>query len=254
MHRTFSLSLLITCLLLTVACKTAMQPAGTDAKNISIDENINLVDSSLVQIYLPFKNQLEKDMNRVIITSEAVLVKNKPESGLTNLLADLLLEEASSETKSEGFYIVPDVSYFNYGGIRVPLPKGEITVGKVFELMPFDNEMVYMQLTGSQLQQFCDVIAGKGGDSVGGVRFLINNDKAKNIFIGGKALNPDDKYWLVTNDYAANGGDDLEVFKQRLQLINSGVKIRDIIIRNFEKKQKAGIVLTEKLDGRISHE
>jgi 2',3'-cyclic-nucleotide 2'-phosphodiesterase (5'-nucleotidase family) len=254
MYRSFSLTLLITCTLIAISCKTAFQPGSTTARNIPVDETVNLVDSNLVHIYLPYKNQLEKDMNRVISVSETVLAKNKPESGLTNLLADLLLEEAKLETAGKGLNIAPSVSYFNYGGIRVPLPKGEITVGKIFELMPFENEMVYMQLTGGQLQQFCDVIAGKGGDSVGGVRFVIANEKAKNVMIEGKPLDQESKYWLVTNDYAANGGDDLTVFTQKLQLINSGVKIRDVIIRNLEKRQKAGLVLTEKLDGRIGHE
>lgn len=254
MYRSFSLSLLITCFLLTFSCRTAYVSTNSKSQNISIDETTNAIDSNLVRMYLPYKNNLEKDMNRVISFSETQLEKNKPESGLTNLLSDLLLEEAAIESKNKNLNIVPSVSFFNYGGIRIPLPKGEITVGKIFELMPFENELVYVLLSGDQIQQFCDAVAQRGGDSVGGVRFVISGEKAKNLTVGGNPLQPEEKYWLVTNDYVANGGDDLSVFKQRIELINSGVKIRDVIIRNLENRQKSGLVLTEKLDGRISHE
>jgi 2',3'-cyclic-nucleotide 2'-phosphodiesterase (5'-nucleotidase family) len=208
----------------------------------------------LVEIYLPYKNIIEKDMNRVISFSEAEMIKNKPESSLTNFLSDLLLDEGQKEAEKKNFQIHPVVSFFNYGGIRTSLPKGEITVGKIFELMPFENEMVYIQLSGDQLQQFCDIVAQKGGDSVGGIRFVISNGKAKNVFVDGEKLESGKKYWLVTNDYSANGGDDLAVFTQRLELIGSGKKIRDVIISNLEERQKRSEVLGAKLDGRISNE
>lgn len=186
--------------------------------------------------------------------SDIELVKQKPESGLTNLLADLLLNEGKKFSRESNLQINPEISYFNYGGIRTSLPKGEITVGKIFELMPFENEMVFIQLTGAQLQQFYNQVADFGGESVGGVRFVISNGKAKDIFINGELLNTEKKYWLVTNDYSANGGDDLEVFTHRLEFIGSNKKIRDIIISNFEERQKNGEVISEILDGRIKNE
>jgi len=86
------------------------------------------------------------------------------------------------------------------------------------------------------------------------VRFVISNGKAKNIIIDGENLVSDKKYWLVTNDYSANGGDDLVVFTQRLKLISSGKKIRDIIISNLEQRKINGVNLVENLDERITNE
>ncbi len=254
MLRSFSYTLLITWVLLSVSCKTSYIPTQTDTQNISVSDNVNPVDSQLVQMYLPYKKILEKDMDRVISNSEGELVKQKPESGLTNLLADLLLDEGRKFAVKNNLQINPEVSFFNYGGIRTSLPLGEITVGKIFELMPFENEMVFIQLTGGQLQQFYDIVAENGGESVGGVRFVIANGKAKNVFVNGEKLDPEKKYWLVTNDYSANGGDDLLVFTQRIELLGTGLKIRDVIISNFEDRQKNGEVITEKLDGRITNE
>lgn len=254
MVRSFSYTLLITWILLSLSCKTTFVSTEVKTQNISVAEIVSPLDSQLVLLYLPYKNILEKDMGRVISFSEKEMVKGKPESGLTNLLADLLLEEGQKEAMRNHLQIIPVVSFFNYGGIRTSLPKGDITVGKIFELMPFENEMVFIQLTGEQLQQFYDIIAENGGSSIGGVRFIISNGKAKNITIDGEKLEPSSKYWMVTNDYSANGGDDLVVFTQRLELINSSKKIRDIIISNFEERKINGVNLDENLDGRITNE
>ena len=254
MVRSFSYTLLITWILFFVSCKTTFVTTNLGSQNISVTENNYPIDSQLVQIYLPYKIILEKDMKRVISFSESEMVKNKPESTLTNFLADLLLEEGTKELTSTNLNIRPEVSYINYGGIRTLLPKGEITVGKIFEIMPFENEMVFIQLTGEQLQQFYDIVAEKGGEGVGGTRFAITNGKAKKVFVDGVKLEPARKYWLVTSDYSANGGDGLEVFTKRSEFINSGKKIRDIIISNLEERQKNEEKLVGKLDGRITNE
>ncbi len=240
MGRSFSYTLLITWVLFFFACKTTMVSTSVKTQNIGITEDINPVDSQLIQIYLPYKKILEKDMSRVISYSEMEMEKAKPESSLTNFLADLLLSEGKEEAQKRGLDFQPQISYFNYGGIRAPLPKGDITVENIYELMPFDNEMVFVEFTGGQLQDFLNVIAAKGGDSVGGVRFVISNKKAKNVLVNGKALNPDEKYWIVTNDYIANGGDDMTMFLQKQAIINTGEKIRDVIISYLEKEQSEG--------------
>jgi len=254
MVRSFSYTLLITCLLLILSCKTTFVATEVKTQNISVIDSVVPLDSQVVRMYLPYKNILEKDMGRVISISEKEMIKEKPESGLTNLLADLLLKEGQLEAMRNHLQIKPEISFFNYGSIRTGLAKGEITVGSIFELMPFENEMVFIELTGEQLQQFFDIVAGHGGESVSGVRFVISNDKAKNITISDEKIVSERKYWLVTNDYSANGGDGLEVFKQNSALITTGKKIRDIIILNFENRKLNGEVLVEKLDGRISNE
>jgi 2',3'-cyclic-nucleotide 2'-phosphodiesterase (5'-nucleotidase family) len=254
MQRSITYTLLITCVLLFTSCKTHYSKASYEAENIMVAESLNSLDNEVVQIYLPYKNILEKDMNRVISFSENEMIKDKPESNLTNFLADLLLVEGKRVAVEKGYAVEPDISFFNYGGIRTYLPEGEITVGNIFELMPFENEMVYLRLTGAQVAEFLNVVAQKGGDSVGGVRFVISDEKAKQVKIAGNPLENNKQYWLVTNDYVAAGGDDLEVFTRRLEYINSGEKIREVIIAYMEDLQKNGKNLTAKKDGRIRYE
>lgn len=254
MLRSFSYVLLITWLLLTISCKTTFVITNLTGENVSISDSVNTVDSQLIDMYLPYKMILEKDMSRVISTTGMEMDKDKPESKLTNFLADLLLEEGKIEAKAERLNFAPQISYFNYGGIRTSLPKGDITVGKIYELMPFENEMVFVQFSGRQVQEFFNAIAAKGGDSVGGAKFLISGEKAKNVQVSGENLSPDKNYWLVTNDYIANGGDGMTVFTQSEKLVNTGKKIRDVIISYLEKKQKEGVQITAQPDGRIKNE
>lgn len=254
MQRSITYTLLITCVLLFTSCKTHYSKASYEAENIMVTESLNSLDNEVVQIYLPYKKILEKDMTRVISFSESEMIKDKPESNLTNFLADLLLVEGKKVAVEKGYALEPDISFFNYGGIRTYLPKGEITVGNIFELMPFENEMVYLRLTGAQVTEFLNVVAQKGGDSVGGVRFVISDEKAKQVKVAGNPLENNKEYWLVTNDYVAAGGDDLGVFTQRLEYINSGEKIREVIIAYMEDLQKNGKNLTAKKDGRIRYE
>ena len=253
MQRSFIYTLLITCVLLVSSCRTQYVTSSAGYANIPVTDSLYALDKQIVQLYTPFKNRLEKDMLRVISYSENEMEKDKPESPLTNFLADLLLEEGLKEVQNSGLNWAPSVSYFNYGGIRTFLPRGEITVGKIFELMPFENEMVFVQINGSQMQEFLDKIAAKGGDSIGGARFVISGNKAVNITIGGKPLDTDGTYWLVTNDYIAAGGDEMEVFTQNKALLNTGKRIRDIIIAHLEELQKNGEVLNCKTDGRIAN-
>lgn len=254
MRQSFSYTLLITWILIVISCKTQIVQKSYETNNISVSKDEFLMDSSVVRLYLPYKEVLEEDMNRVISISEIEMKKDKPESFLTNFLGDLLLVEGAREAKKKNLDGSLSVSYFNYGGIRTFLPMGKITVGKVYELMPFENEMVFLKLTGAQMYKFLNYVAAQGGESVGGARFIISNNTAKHVEIDGKQIDPEKNYWLVTNDYVANGGDGLEILKQNLELVKSGIKIRDAIISYCEDKLEKNEKLTAHLDGRIRNE
>ncbi len=254
MQRTFSHTLLITWAILFIACNTHYVQTSVESRNMEVSDALIPIDSQFVKLYLPYKMELERDMKRVISFSQEEMVKRRPESNLTNFLADLLLEEGGRQLQILGRDIQPDISYFNYGGIRTFLPKGNITVGKIFELMPFENEMVFLQLRGDQVQDFLNYIAGIGGDSLGGVRFRISGRRATGVEIGGEPLRSDSHYWLVTNDYVASGGDGLVILSERSEFLSGNIKIRDVIISHLEKIQQKGEVISVRKDGRITYE
>lgn len=212
------------------------------------------LDPLIVNMYEPYKEKLDREMNQVIGFTHTDLLKGKPESKLTNLLADLLLEESWSSGKKAGMQTNADMAFLNYGGIRTGLSQGEITVRKIFELMPFENELVIIELSATDVQAFLDLIASRGGDSLSGVRFRIRDGKAVEIIIGGELLDSRKKYWLATSDYVADGGDSYAMLQNNSRRINTEEKIRDVMIRYFERTHAAGKVIQPETDGRIVNE
>ncbi|MBT8196480.1 MAG: 5'-nucleotidase C-terminal domain-containing protein [Bacteroidia bacterium] len=146
-----------------------------------------------------------------------------------------------------------DFCLLNNGGLRASLPHGDITRGKIFELMPFENEMIVLELNGETTLELVDFIAEKGGMPVSGIRFEIENQKPTNITINGKAFDKNKTYKVVTSDYLAHGGDKLAMLKKRLNDKLTGVKIRDAIIEYFVEQNNKGVTITSSLDGRIKY-
>jgi 2',3'-cyclic-nucleotide 2'-phosphodiesterase (5'-nucleotidase family) len=254
-QQTIKYRLLITAIFaLLLACKPSYNLVSGVYNNQVISPEMVDTDSSFVKLYLPYKEKLDAEMDEVIGFAQTELVKNKPESKMTNFLADLLLEETSIILNKSGQSVTPDLSFLNYGGIRTGISQGDITVRKIFEVMPFENELVVLQLSGAEVQQFLDLIASRGGDSLSGVRFRIRDNKAVDVIIGGRPLSADRNYWLATSDYVADGGDSYSMLQNHQQRINTDEKIRDVIIHHLKKSHAQGIIINPLTDGRIINE
>lgn len=255
MQQTIKYRLLITVLFaLLLACKPSYNLVTGVYNNQIISAETVDTDSSFVGLYLPYKGKLDAEMDEVIGIAQTDLLKNKPESKMTNFLADLLLEETRLILSKSGQSVTPDLSFLNYGGIRTGISQGDITVRKIFEVMPFENELVVLLLSGAEVQQFLDLIASRGGDSLSGIRFIIRNNKAVDVTIGGKPLSNDGNYWLATSDYVADGGDSYSMLQNHQQRINTDEKVRDVIIQYLRKSHSQGKIINPLTDGRIINE
>ena len=128
------LSLFVVSFLTHTSCNKNYCPASAEISYIRIDESLP-VDSSVLKFIQPYSTQLSATMNRVIGICEVELSKAKPESSLGNFFADALREQSEKHFERK-----IDLCVMNYGGLRLPnISAGNITVGTVFELMPFDN-------------------------------------------------------------------------------------------------------------------
>ena len=217
------------------------------AKEIKINNEI-ASDSQVDSMIRPYKLQLDSTMNAVLAYADTELVKARPSSSLGNFFGDAIQYEAAK--KSGG---PVDVTIINYGGIRLnSLPAGDITLGKVYELMPFDNQVVILKINGTVLADVLDYIATQGGWPVSGVSFTIKKNSAVNIFIGNKAFDITATYTLAVSDYIANGGDNLAMLKtipqQKLDLL-----MRDALIDYLKDMQAKGIHINANNTQRIKN-
>ncbi|MCE7955268.1 MAG: hypothetical protein DYH00_06335 [Bacteroidetes bacterium CHB6] len=238
-------------LFLVVACKTSTIVNKETTVYPLNKPGYTEVDSSILKLYAPYKVKIDSLMNRVIIISDMDMVKNTPEGLLGNITTDATLLQVNAVYSEKKQPV--DFCFMNNGGLRASLPKGEITVGNIYTLMPFDNEAVVLTLSGETTEKLLNFIAQKGGMPVSGLQMKTNDSIASDVFIKGAPFNRNKNYVVVTSDYLANGGDNLGFLSENLGVVNTGLKIRDLIIKEFEERNKRGETLKAKIEGRIIH-
>jgi 2',3'-cyclic-nucleotide 2'-phosphodiesterase (5'-nucleotidase family) len=236
--------------LLIFSCSTNYKVVKSNRTDYHIANDL-AADSSVIRKYLPYKLKMDSQMNAILGYS-AVKLSKKSQSGeslLGNFFADAALYEARKIDPTIDFAI-PSTN----GGLRNDLPLGAITLANVFELMPFENEMVVFRLSGAEVRSLIDFIAKSGGQPVSGITIKIKDRKAAGVMIQGKAFDSTRSYRVMTSDYIAGGGDDLNSFKTATDSKILGLKVRDALIMYIKEKQAAGEKINTTLDKRISND
>lgn len=243
------------CTILTLfSCSRHLVVSQINTKNTLIEVSVAGIDSLAETIVKPYRDSIEHDMKKVIGTTATTLVKGKPESKLTNLVADAVLNYAIDYCSKKRLNIHPDIAYVNYGGLRASLPQGQITVGHIFELMPFENEIVMVKVSGEAIREMADRIAARGGEGIAGLKLGIRAGVAGTLAVRGKVVDPAVSYWLITNDYIANGGDQMSMLANPIEKVITGVKIRDVLIQLLSEMYRKNGIIDAKEDGRIYNE
>lgn len=197
------------------------------------------------QLIEPYKAQLDAEMNTVIGTVPKTLYKDRVESTLGNWTADAIATYVEGETGK-----TVDLAICNYGGIRIPeLSAGPLTTGKIYELMPFDNYVVTMNLKGTVLLRLLQRIADYRGWPVSGaLRLEVVNERVAKAVIHGSPVQADQEYFVALSDYLAEGGDQLD-FLSELPRTNLNIYYRDALIEVAKQQNE----ITADLEGRIKY-
>lgn len=230
------------------ACNPGYHLSNRTAGQISVDSITAGADSSVAHFLQPYRQGLNKTMNEVLTHTTGRIEKGQPNGPLNDLLTDALLQQSAQR------YGKPlDASHLNYGGIRNNLPAGDITTGSIFEVMPFDNQLVVLTLTGDMLQQLLNHFAKGDKLIVGGLRATIHDGNVQNVaFTNGRTLQPNETYTVAMSDYVADGGDNAGFLKNAVKRENINYLIRDALIDYFRQQGKTGQPINPVSDGRIS--
>ncbi len=189
-------------------------------------------DSKTDRLVDPLREQLAA-FDKVVVTSNAIISGNGrtgADTRLGNLVTDMIREELAAD------YGPIDVAIFNRTGLRASLPKGEITLGHLFELFPFGNSACVLEMTGAQVQAMLDNSAKRRGDAVSGLTYTIKDGAATDIQIGGQPLEAKKTYRVATNSYMAKkGGSGYAVMLEAKKVTDTGREIRDMLIAYLER-------------------
>lgn len=139
------------------------------------------------------------------------------------------------------------IAFQNGGGLRVSLPKGNLTIGDLYTLIPFDNTMVTAKLTGAQI--IATIENGLGNPKLGyfgqTAGLLVEYDLSQPFgqrvikirLENGEPLLLDQLYTVVANDFMFSGGDEYTVLKEAQEIKDTGIPLRESLIE-YIKEQK----------------
>jgi 2',3'-cyclic-nucleotide 2'-phosphodiesterase (5'-nucleotidase family) len=217
-----------------------------------LDPN-SLKDTSFLNTIESYKSQLDGAMGELISISDEPMIVQKPESKLSNYIADAMLRIGRDFCEDNGLAHSVDFAVMNQGGIRSAMPKGEITTGKLFEMLPFKNKLVILGMKGRDVLELLNQLAQRNGEGVSGLKMGIKDGEAVDILIQGKTIEPDKVYHLISVDYLTDGGSGLTAFSHRETYRHLHRKLREEMIKYISEKFKNGEHISAELDGRVYH-
>ena len=236
--------------LLTVSCSTPYRMTGIERTRILIDKRFDRQPDAVAAAFIaPYQHTVDSIMKPVVGRVAKYMAANRPESELSNLLADVLVWGAKP------FGEEPAVGVYNMGGIRAALAEGEVTYGDVVDMAPFENKICFLTLTGEKLLELFGQIAARGGEGVShGVELRISDRKLRSARVHGKEIDPQANYRVVTLDYLAQGNDGLTAFKDGTNVVSPQEdknNVRFIIMDFFRAQSAEGRTVDAKVEGRI---
>ena len=172
--------------------------------------------------------------------------EKKPESSLSNFLVDALMAKTASLTGRK-----VDIGLMNFGGIRIDMPVGDVTVDDIMSMVPFRNHLVYVALKGSDVKRLFEDMARDHIQVVGGVEVTVGKHQIIDLKVGGEPVDDDKVYGLATIDFLLDGGDRIFAARNALELIQTDVLIYDMVLEHIRNLTSEGKPIEYHTDGRV---
>lgn len=236
-------------LLLLSSCQSGYTLVSVEGERVALtDKYEKTKDASAAAILAPYQKQVDELMKPVIGHAAHRLEVYRPESPLSNLIADILRESGKVYTGKD-----VQVGVMNMGGIRNILNEGDITFGSIYEISPFENSLVVVTMTGDVLLELFEQIARVHGEGISGACLEISKDgKLLSAKVNGEEIDEQQEYRVATIDYLAEGNDHLSAFrKAQDKVAPEGALLRKVFIDYVERCEAEGHRVNAKVEGRI---
>ena len=241
----------LSAMLMGTGCASHYELASVKRTRILVDSRYDAApDAAAAKFMEPYKHRVDSVMGPVVGEVDHDMTAHRPESDLSNLLADIMVWGAKDYHEKVAFGV------YNMGGIRAALSKGKVTYGDVLDIAPFENKICFVTLTGAKVLELFSQMAHTGGEAVShGVELVFTRDhKLKSARLNGKEIDPKASYRIATLDYLAQGNDKMEAFKSATNVVSpqeSSNNTRFIIMNYFKEQTSQGKVVNAHKEGRI---
>ena len=216
-------------------------PAIREGVLITLFEEQFIPDEMIADTILTMQRIAEKGMDEVIgfATEQVAKMDVDAQSEIGNLVCDAMLETTKA-----------DFSFLNLGGIRGEIQKGPITYRNIFNVMPFDNQIVTVEVDGQFLKDIIEmrVSGSRHGLRVAGVNVIYNReredyDRITKLIIQGEPWKANKIYHITTTDFLLQGNAGLTMLTKipEEQIIRYEKSLRDCIVDYVKKKSPVNI-------------
>ncbi len=243
----------------TPAASPAPRDINVRATTRPVDESVP-DDPAVIQAIAPYRARVAA-LQIVIGRLERELRKNGMGAGsLGNFVTDAIMSRARIALPNETIAM----AITNGGGLRKnTIAAGDIRTSDIYELLPFENALVAVDLTGEQLMRFLRVVVAQR-DAQSGARIVYrrsaeaNANEMVSVRLGNRQsereIDPAAVYTIVTIDYLVNRGGNYAVLQEARRTRPLGVTMRDAVIEYVRAETAAGRTLDVNLDGRFRAE
>ncbi|MEO6324297.1 MAG: 5'-nucleotidase C-terminal domain-containing protein, partial [Thermoanaerobaculia bacterium] len=241
----------------TESCDPRKPPAGFELTPARYEGQPVVPDAAVARVMAPFIEQVAAQKRQPLgFSAEARFPRgHNDESVLGDLLTDALRDAVPGA----------DFAITNSGGMRSDLKAGELTYGDIFEVLPFDNYLARLVLTGAELREVLRL--GTNGEhgifQVSGLRVSADwrkdsraQERLRVTKADGSPLEDAALYTVATTDFLALGGDGLESVigrmpRERVVILYDRGLLRDELIPALKKRGAAGPFKPVR-DGRLT--
>jgi 5'-nucleotidase len=190
------------------------------------------IEARIAEAALP----LEEIRSRVVAETAAEIVGVREdcrarECAMGNLIADAML----ARVKDQGI----EIALQNGGGIRASIDAGEVTMGEVLTVLPFQNTLSTFQVSGATIVAALENAVSQHEEGAGrflqvaGMSYAFDitqppGARVSDVMVGGAPIDPDKLYGVVSNNYVRNGGDGFDMFKTAENAYDFGPDLADV--------------------------
>lgn len=215
------------------------------AQALEVAENDSRTDPEIAAIVSRFQSEIAPVKNVVLGRTATDLSHDRNELSVLGEWSSDVMRQATGA----------DIAFQNGGGLRASIPAGAVTMGHLYEVMPFDNTLVLLDLTGEQVLQVLNHgINGKAGTvQFSGLSLVTDSglpygrQLLEVRLADGSPLEQDKIYRVVTNDFMAAGGDEFTMLRFGRNRTETFLPVRDVLA---DALRKAG-TLNVRQDGRM---
>ena len=209
-----------------------------EGRQIAIDSSLKEV-ADIDDFIAPYRDRIDQVLDSVLAFAPKTFSKMDGQYNTTagNLMADIVMQQANPIFKSRTGKNI-DFVLLNQGGIRAPISPGPVSARTAFEVMPFENTIVVVELAGGSVMAMVDylIASGRPHPISKELQIVLKNDGSlSQVRIKGELLDKNKNYYVATSNYLVTGGDDMNFFKDGLAQTEIDYLIRNAMIDHFKK-------------------